>query len=637
MKNFIRSIGRGLQQFFQAIWRFVKRHKRLSVFLLVLAVVGTAGLIILLPITSNDQTGTLNIPDTTVLSKMDLELTVTATGTLQSVETQQVTSNLSYDIKEILVEVGDMVEAGQLLCVLDGSELNDAISDIRADIAEAAASDKKDLARMAEKLQDAKDQRESNWSKNQKTVDEAEQALNTAKNTENNAKKDYDRYIPLVAAAQSEYNSALAAYDSALAAWNKAKTDYSLTDAQGPGLTSGADGYAEWSELESAKTLLSTAETNLKSAQNDSGFAAASTAYEAAKTTRSNAQSTYDRAVETRDSAYTTDTKSIETAQQNYDDQAERDSAETLRDQLEDYLEQQADLSITAPIAGMVTEMSAKAGDSAGGSGSASSASNSLSGAGTGATSGSGLFTIENVNRLEIPVSVAEYDAVGMKKGLSATVTSDALEDETWEATVTSVSPKASNGYFTVTVEVSSPVGELAIGMSATVDIITQSRQDVYAVPYDAVVTNSAGQTVVYALESGGFGSGRPSGGTMDWENMPDGSFPEGGFANGEQPEGMPEGMPNLEGGTFGDTTGEASSSEENRIEIVVETGLETDYYIEISGEDLRDGLLIFNDPLGINATTTMPSVDTGNFADFGTGGAMPGGGTPPGGGSPPF
>jgi hypothetical protein len=294
---------------------------------------------------------------------------------------------------------------------------------------------------------------------------------------------------------------------------------------------------------------------------------------------------------------------------------------------LDDYLDQKDELSIVSPITGIVMDMTAKVGKSAGGTGS-SSGSTGMGGTGSSST-GSALFTIENKNSLEMPVSVAEYDAVGISKGLSALVTSDALEDEEWTATVSSVSPKASGGYFTVTVEITSPVGNLTVGMSATVDIITESRTNVYAVPYDAVVTNSAGQTVVYALDTGGFGGGMPGG------NMDRGNMPEGGFGNGERPEGMPEGMPNFEGGNgAGQGSGADIASEENRIEIVVVTGLETDYYIEISGEDLRDGLMILNDPLGINVTVTPSEGSAGGFGEFG--GGMGGGGMPGGGGGMP-
>ena len=73
----------------------------------------------------------------------------------------------------------------------------------------------------------------------------------------------------------------------------------------------------------------------------------------------------------------------------------------------------------------------------------------------------------------------------------------------------------------------------LLIGLSAKVEIILSQVTDVYAVPYDAVGTDENGGSVVYAR----------SGGETEFTAIP------------------------------------------------VETGMETDYYIEISGEGLSDGM----------------------------------------------
>jgi multidrug efflux pump subunit AcrA (membrane-fusion protein) len=127
---------------------------------------------------------------------------------------------------------------------------------------------------------------------------------------------------------------------------------------------------------------------------------------------------------------------------------------------------------------------------------------------------------------------------------------------------VKSISPKATdtNNNFSVVVRVTSPVGKLAIGMSAKINIVTQEKTNVFAVPYDAVTTNDEGKTVVYALKEDAA------------------SAPTAGEA-GTPPAAM---------GT----------------EIEVETGMETDYYIEISGKGLEEGILIFADPEGKNVST---------------------------------
>lgn len=678
MKNFFRKIGGGIARFFKAVWGFIKRHKKLSIFLLVLLIAAAAALIVFSRLRSNAQTGSFSMPETTLLAKMDLELTVTATGTLQSTTVKEVTSDLSYDIEAVYVEVGDAVERGQVLCALDATELDEAMADLREDIAEAEAQDAKSLGRLATSLQEAIDQRDRNAEKNRKNVQNASDAIEAARVAAGQAAgtQAVTQGVEKALALDAPTQAALTALDIAGTAYDNAQAALIVSQAEyEAALLSGNDASMQQklAERDAAQVFL-----DQKIAERDSAQAAYDAARQAAEASWrgineasvyetayaaayknadvANLTTAYENAVETRDNSYRSDTKSIETAQQNYDDQAEKDSAEDLRDQLEDYLAQKEELSILSPISGIVMEMTAEVGKSAGGSTGASSGASGGSGTGSTGSSGSSsasgaLFTIENKNGLEIPVSVAEYDAVGLAKGMAATVTSDALEDEEWSGTVSAVSPKAADGYFTVTVEIISPVGDLAVGMSATVDIVTESRTDVYAVPYDAVVTNSAGQTVVYALDTGGFG-GMPAGAAGGTDPA---SLPEGGFAGGQRPEGMPESMPEgmpdfagAGGAAREDAGGQETDSEESRVEIVVETGLETDYYIEISGEDLRDGLMILNDPLGNNVTTTPAGGGAGEFSVFGggmpSGGAMPaggggggGGGGGNGGGSPPF
>ena len=123
----------------------------------------------------------------------------------------------------------------------------------------------------------------------------------------------------------------------------------------------------------------------------------------------------------------------------------------------------------------------------------------------------------------------------------------------------------------------------LLIGLSAKVEIILSQVTDVYAVPYDAVGTDENGGSVVYAR----------SGGETEFTAIP------------------------------------------------VETGMETDYYIEISGEGLSDGMEVktsANDTAtaAAGADDAQQSGENAMFSmDMGggmPGGDMPGGGMPSGG-----
>ena len=138
--------------------------------------------------------------------------------------------------------------------------------------------------------------------------------------------------------------------------------------------------------------------------------------------------------------------------------------------------------------------------------------------------------------------------------------------------------------------------------MSAKASILVDSREDVFAIPYDAIQTNEAGESVIYVVDT----SKRATEGSESTEE-----FQEGERArttrdgkktdmpgNGEKPQ-MPEDgqMPDMS-----DRNNGSSGTGMNRKAIVVEVGLESDYYTEISSDELEEGMLV------ITGTTTGTS-----------------------------
>lgn len=111
-----------------------------------------------------------------------------------------------------------------------------------------------------------------------------------------------------------------------------------------------------------------------------------------------------------------------------------------------------------------------------------------------GASSGSGtLVVIEDTEDLIIEISVDESDIKSVVVGLPCNIYSDATT-ETITGEVISVSPVASSSgmgstasTFTVTVAVNNGSNGLLIGMNAQVDIILSQTEGVYAVPIDAI------------------------------------------------------------------------------------------------------------------------------------------------------
>lgn len=100
-----------------------RKKKKFKKRWLVLAVVVLAAAGGLLLRKKGGNTQTVLASDTQVLSYTDLESSVSATGTVESSDTTKVYSTLAYQVKSVLVEVGDTVQEGDLLAELDAEPI----------------------------------------------------------------------------------------------------------------------------------------------------------------------------------------------------------------------------------------------------------------------------------------------------------------------------------------------------------------------------------------------------------------------------------------------------------------------------------------------------------------------------------
>ena len=198
----------------------------------------------------------------------------------------------------------------------------------------------------------------------------------------------------------------------------------------------------------------------------------------------------------------------------------------------------------------------------------------------------SALFAIQDTDNLKVSVTIDEYDIKTIETGMDAIILSDATGDTEIPGYVSQISLTAtttqSTTGFGAEITVDGKNSGLLIGMSAKVEIIISEKSNVYSVPYDAVGKDENGNDVVYVKN----------------------------------------------GDTFEP--------------VIVTVGLETDYYIEISGEALSEGMEIRNsaDESSIDQTETQQSAEAVQGAvgfsvagDMGGSAMASGGGTPPSGG----
>jgi multidrug efflux pump subunit AcrA (membrane-fusion protein) len=222
------------------------------------------------------------------------------------------------------------------------------------------------------------------------------------------------------------------------------------------------------------------------------------------------------------------------------------------------------------------------------------------------------MFVIEDTQIMDISAFVAEYDVIKIEAGMKAHITSNATGEQVYDGVVDFVAPVASDtsGNFEVKVLLTSKAGQLKPGMTATIEIVTESETDVFAVPIDAVVTLQDGRKAIYVYEPGGSGGGGPMVFVSPGNAGPAaGGDNRGGPGGGSVPGGEPRGVNTVgsrgmaigpgTGGRPDAAVGAGAADMSNWREIVVQTGMETDYYIEIISDELVEGLLIVADPMG--------------------------------------
>jgi len=220
---------------------------------------------------------------------------------------------------------------------------------------------------------------------------------------------------------------------------------------------------------------------------------------------------------------------------------------------------------ITAPFDGTVTTMDVEEGDRV--------------------SSSEVLAHVTDYKKLKTTISVDELDVPSVKKGQTVEIKASAFEDETFTGEVTSVAKEGTyeNGVssFDVTIKIDKP-GDIKVGMSTEVSILTNSVKDALYVPIEAV--------------------------QIDGEEK---------YVNIQQ---------------SGTTEGDASTKK------VVETGISNDRYIEITS-GLEEGQFV-SLPITINESSTGSDGEgmrrgQGGEIRMQSGSGMPSGGMPNGGGMP--
>ena len=207
--------------------------------------------------------------------------------------------------------------------------------------------------------------------------------------------------------------------------------------------------------------------------------------------------------------------------------------AQKLVEEAQENLEQCA---VKAAMDGLVTAVNVSEGDS---------------------YSGGSLIQIEDTSAYTVSTTVDEYDISDVKKGQKVVILTEATGDDELEGEISFVAPSTSSSSVSSVTDSEAPSGNsgnsssdssgyevkitlkssddrLKLGMTAKCSIILEEAENVLAVPYDAVKQTKDGNTITVIEENSG-----------------------------------------------------------SQKEISVTPGMESDYYVEVQGSDLQEGMQV--------------------------------------------
>lgn len=392
------------------------------------------------------------------------------------------------------------------------------------------------------------------------------EALSDAKSELADTRASADREI---ASAKEKYADALdtQSYDNSKAASSVSKAEKSLKEAKA------ALKKAKNSKAPNASESIRTAEEAYKQAESE-----LEKAKESRTSTARQNKSTVSQAKSALESAQANADKSIKEAKKRVEEAKENLEA----------------CAITAPIDGIITAVNAESGDT---------------------YSGGTLVQIDDVSGYRITTSVDEYDISDIKTGQRVVILTEATGDDELEGKTTFVAPSKgstssstsanvtgnvsvggsssdSSGY-EVIIDVTTADERLKLGMTARCSIILREKNDVYAVPYDAVNELPDGSCYITVAD-----------GTSDKESNPEDNNSE---------EGKTE-------------SNKADNSDLRQI--TVTKGMDTDYYVEITGDSLEEGMKVVvpSDEISTDSSSSESMDGFPGFGGMNGGSGMPDG-----------
>ncbi len=494
--------------------------------------------------------------ETEAIQKRSIGTSVAATGVIKTDNTQNVVSTLTgLKIESVNVKEGDKISAGDLICKFDTSTIKENLNTAQETLNISKAQGVLGIEGAKRSLNDAIVGKDIQVNMSQSDVNTAYKAYQDAQNQLSAAQQDLENkkniknnYTKSPSANQIEtnyknkekaYQDAQKAYDIQQPITNNAQIDYNRYFGAGnvkldpntgtPLATEPQPGQFNPSHdtvknvYEQAQAKLSNLEKNLNTAKSEylssktayDNVIQSDTAYQAIvsevasaeanvntlKSTVDSLKSAYEKALQAHSSTVSTADSTIANMQDSVTNSelSSQLNEQTQKSQLKAYQDQLKEGVLTATVDGIVKSVSVKPGD---------------------IYAGTTIAVIEGVNEFIIESQIDEYDIADIKEGMEVLIKTDSTRDEELKGRITYVASTATensiaempaatpsvattnNATYKVKISLDSQNDRLRLGMNAKLSIITDSREDVWAVPYEAIHEREDGTKYIEILKN---------------------------------------------------------------------------------------------------------------------------------------
>lgn len=470
--------------------------KKKSIWILAIGLVIVIAGVMVYRMLANNRAAASTSLQTATVTRGELSTTLSSSGTASAAQSAVVSWQVSGQVADVEVVVGDLVQEDALVLSLDTDVVTTSLVEAREDLINAQNS-LEDLQNTTLQQAEALETFESaqtalntliqtsaeEKSQAQLALADAQEALEDAEKTRLYMNYPHTTDKLVLEKAETDYLLAKEAYKEAMKEYNEYKHKNLTNPQRAQALTrllaaeqTMQSKLAIWTwytseptalEIAQADAALEVARANLMKAEADWELVKDGTS----STTISLAQAT------------------LAEAQTNYADLKDGPSEEEIalaEAQVENAQSVLDSIRLVAPFGGTVTELYAQGGDQV--------------------TQGDKAFRIDDLSTIKLTLSISEVDLAGLEAGQKAIVEFDALTDQQFEGTVIEIGMVATSAQgvvnFPVVVEVKNVENQILPGMTAYVTITTEQVQDRLLVPNKALATIN-GQRVVVVLFEG--------------------------------------------------------------------------------------------------------------------------------------